>query len=146
MDNANNLTALIGTLVTVAGSVVGLIITISKHHREINSERSEILNTMKSTQEALGKIAEEVAELRQKREIQQKEIELTKQFAQSHFRMSLFNSIVKALNRGYTSVYEATEVTKMYTLYRNNGGNGEIEILFIKFDKLEVKEDDFETH
>lgn len=55
--------------------------------------------------------------------------------------MELYNALTKALERGYTFVDEATEIAKMYTIYHNNGGNGEIKLLYSKYDKLEIREE-----
>ena len=74
-------------------------------------------------------------------ENQQKQLEATESFAKSHFRLELYNALTKALERGYTFVDEATEIAKMYTIYHNNGGNGEIKLLYSKYDKLEIKEE-----
>ena len=74
-------------------------------------------------------------------EAQQKQIEATESFSKSHFRIGLYNTLIKALERGYTFVDEATEIAKMYTIYHNNGGNGEIKMLYSKYDKLEIREE-----
>lgn len=60
--------------------------------------------------------------------------------------MELYNALTKALKRGYTTVSEATEITKLFIAYTENGGNGEIKILYGHFDKLPIKEDNFETN
>lgn len=115
--------------------------TIRKSIRESREERVQIIAHQNQLNETLTRLTNDVRELVIENESQQKQLEATESFAKSHFRMELYNALTKALERGYTFVDEATEIAKMYTIYHNNGGNGEIKLLYSKYDKLEIREE-----
>lgn len=131
----------IGGAVTTLSTCVGIYMTIKKHFKESKEEREQLLLYQADVTKTLTKITEDVRELVIENENQQKQLEATESFSKSHFRIGLYNALVNALERGYTYVDEATEVAKMYTIYHNNGGNGEIKLLYSKYDKLEIKEE-----
>lgn len=135
-DNISAVVTLVGSIATAGATIVGVWMTVAKHHNESNRERAELIKAVKESQDTL-------ADIKEQNLLQQEEIESAMDFSKSHFRMSLYNNITKALERGYTTIGEATELTKMYAIYTKHGGNGEIELLFKKFDKLEIMEDDF---
>lgn len=142
-DPINSFIAIIGSIATVLATLIGVWISISKHRKEADRERLELIEGMKNTQVTLTILTEEVKEIQRQNHEQQVDIESAMNFSKSYFRMSLYSSIITALKRGYTTIGEATEITKMYSIYKQHGGNGEIELLFAKFDKLEIMEDDF---
>ena len=131
----------VGGAVTTLSTCVGIYMTIKKHFKESKEEREQLLLYQADVTKTLTKITEDVRDLVIDNEAQQKQIEATESFAKSHFRIGLYNALVNALERGYTFVDEATEIAKMYTIYHNNGGNGEIKMLYSKYDKLEIKEE-----
>jgi putative uncharacterized protein orf5 len=131
----------VGGAVSTLSTCVGIYMTIRKSIRESREERVQIIAHQNQLNETLTKLTNDVRELVIENEAQQKRIEATESFAKSHFRMELYNALTKALERGYTFVDEATEIAKMYTIYHNNGGNGEIKLLYSKYDKLEIKEE-----
>lgn len=131
----------VGGAVTTLSTCVGIYMTIKKHFKESKEEREQLLLYQADVTKTLTKITEDVRELVIENENQQKQLEATESFAKSHFRMELYNALTKALERGYTFVDEATEIAKMYIIYHNNGGNGEIKLLYSKYDKLEIKEE-----
>ena len=131
----------VGGAVSTLSTCVGIYMTIKKHFKESKEEREQLLLYQADVTKTLTKITEDVRELVIENENQQKQIEATESFTKSHFRMVLYNALVVALERGYTFVDEATEIAKMYTIYQNNGGNGEIKLLYSKYDKLEIKEE-----
>lgn len=131
----------VGGAVTTLSTCVGIYMTIKKHFKESKEEREQLLLYQADVTKTLVKLTEDVRELVIENENQQKQLEATESFAKSHFRMELYNSLTKALERGYTFVDEATEIAKMYTIYHNNGGNGEIKLLYSKYDKLEIREE-----
>lgn len=142
-DNISAVVTLVGSIATAGATIVGVWMTVAKHHNESNRERAELIKAVKESQDTLAVLVKEVADIKEQNLLQQEEIESAMDFSKSHFRMSLYNNITKALERGYTTIGEATELTKMYAIYTKHGGNGEIELLFKKFDKLEIMEDDF---
>ena len=56
-------------------------------------------------------------------------------------RFRLQESLKKAIRRGRTSQHEIEELSRLYESYVELGGNGAIKILFEKFLKLEIKEE-----
>ena len=131
----------VGGAVTTLSTCVGIYMTIKKSIKESREERLQVISHQTELSNTLTKLTNDVRDLVINNEAQQKQIEATESFAKSHFRIGLYNSLVKALERGYTYVDEATEIAKMYTIYHNNGGNGEIKMLYSKYDKLEIKEE-----
>lgn len=131
----------VGGAVSTLSTCVGIYMTIRKSIRESREERVQIIAHQNQLNETLTKLTNDVRELVIENESQQKQLEATESFAKIHFRMELYNALTKALERGYTFVDEATEIAKMYTIYHNNGGNGEIKLLYSKYDKLEIKEE-----
>ena len=131
----------VGGAVTTLSTCVGIYMTIKKSIKESREERLQVISHQTELSNTLTKLTNDVRDLVINNEAQQKQIEATESFAKSHFRIGLYNSLVKALERGYTYVDEATEIAKMYTIYHNNGGNGEIKMLYNKYDKLEIKEE-----
>lgn len=131
----------VGGAVSTLSTCVGIYMTIKKSIKESKEEREQLLLYQADVTKTLTKITEDVRELVIENENQQKQLEATESFAKSHFRMELYNALTKALERGYTFVDEATEIAKMYTIYHNNGGNGEIKLLYSKYDKLEIREE-----
>lgn len=131
----------VGGAVSTLSTCVGIYMTIRKSIRESREERVQIIAHQNQLNETLTKLTNDVRELVIENESQQKQLEATESFAKSHFRMELYNALTNALERGYTYVDEATEIAKMYTIYHNNGGNGEIKLLYSKYDKLEIKEE-----
>ena len=131
----------VGGAVSTLSTCVGIYMTIRKSIIDSREERGQIIAHQNQLNETLTKLTNDVRELVIENEAQQKQLEATESFAKSHFRMELYNALTKALERGYTFVDEATEIAKMYTIYHNNGGNGEIKLLYSKYDKLEIKEE-----
>lgn len=131
----------VGGAVTTLSTCVGIYMTIKKNIKESREERLQVISHQTELSNTLTKLTNDVRDLVINNEAQQKQIEATESFAKSHFRIGLYNSLVKALERGYTYVDEATEIAKMYNIYHNNGGNGEIKMLYSKYDKLEIKEE-----
>ena len=127
--------------VTTLSTCVGIYMTIKKYVKESREEREQVIRHQTELNDTLIKLTNDVRDLVIDNEAQQKQIEATESFAKSHFRIGLYNALVNALERGYTFVDEATEITKMYTIYHNNGGNGEIKLLYSKYDKLEIREE-----
>lgn len=131
----------IGGAVTTLSTCVGIYMTIQKSIKEHKEERLKLLEHQNQLNETLTKLTNDVRDLIKENELQQKQLEATESFSKSHFRIGLYNALVNALERGYTYVDEATEIAKMYTIYHNNGGNGEIKILYSKYDNLKIKEE-----
>ena len=131
----------IGEIVATLSACVGVYMTIKKYIKENREDREQVVRNQTELKDTLVKLTEEVRELCNDNEAQQKQIEANESLTKSYFRIILYNSLIKALERGYTYVDEATEIAKLYVVYKNNGGNGEIKMLYSKYDKLEIKEE-----
>lgn len=59
-------------------------------------------------------------------------------------RFRLQENLKKAIRRGKTSQHEIEELSRLYESYVELGGNGAIKVLFEKFLKLEIKEEENE--
>lgn len=139
LNHINTTVAILGSLATIIATLVGVWINISKNKKEANIERLELLESIASLKETMACLTVEVKDIKQQNAIQQNDIETSKYFAKAHFRMTIYNSMIKAIERGFTTVDEATEITKMFAIYKKYGGNGEIELLYSKYDTLEIK-------
>lgn len=139
-----DLETLLTTSTTTLVAIGGLWVTLSKNHREAKKDKLESDNHLKELISNVSCLKSSVEEIKKQNERQQTEISKTKAVTDSFFRMSLYNSITKALKRGYTTVSEATEITKLFIAYRENGGNGEIKLLYGHFEQLPIEEDKFE--
>lgn len=131
----------VGGAVSTLSTCVGIYMTVKKYVKESREEREQVIRHQTELNDTLIKLTNDVRDLVIDNEAQQKQIEATESFSKSHFRIGLYNTLIKALERGYTFVDEATEIAKMYTIYHNNGGNGEIKMLYSKYDKLEIREE-----
>lgn len=131
----------VGGAVSTLSTCVGIYMTVKKYVKESREEREQVIRHQTELNDTLIKLTNDVRDLVIDNEAQQKQIEATESFSKSHFRIGLYNALVKALERGYTFVDEATEIAKMYTIYHNNGGNGEIKMLYSKYDNLEIREE-----
>lgn len=139
-----DLETLLTTSTTTLVAIGGLWVSLSKNHREAKKDKLESDNHLKELISNVSCLKSSVEEIKQQNERQQVEITKTKAVTDSFFRMSLYNSLTKALQRGHTTVSEATEITKLYIAYRDNGGNGEIKLLYGHFEQLQIEEDNFE--
>lgn len=137
---------LLTTSTTTLVAIGGLWVSLSKNHRESKREKRESDQYLKDISNGLSCLKSAVNEIKDQNEAQQIDIMRTKAVTDSFFRMSLYSSLTKALKRGHTTVSEATEITKLYIAYRDTGGNGEIKLLYGHFEKLPIKEDDFEIN
>lgn len=135
---------IISTCVTSLVAIGGLWLNISKNNREAKKQRQDNYQKQLNIYNQVDTLLKEIQVIHDKVDAQEEMMRVTKDVVNSHFRMVLFNSIKKALKRGYTTVSEAIEINKLYMIYKNNGGNGEIKLLFIKYDKLKMEDDEFD--
>lgn len=141
MELHQDITTLVNVIIGAIVAIGGLWLNVVKNHREAKRERRETNLENAKILEKIDLLFEEVKHIKEQNEEQQKMIEVNKKISNSQFRMILYNNLIMAVKRGYTTVGEAIEINKMYAIYRENGGNGEIQLLFERFDKLGIKED-----
>lgn len=136
-----DITTLVNVIIGAIVAIGGLWLNMAKNHREAKRERRETNLENAKILEKIDLLFEEVKHIKEQNEEQQKAIEVNKKISNSQFRMILYNNLITAIKHGYTTVSEAIEINKMYAIYRENGGNGEIQLLFERFDRLEIRED-----
>lgn len=141
MELHQDITTLVNVIIGAIAAIGGLWLNVAKNHREAKRERKEANLENAKILEKIDLLFGEVKHIKEQNEEQQKMIEVNKKISNSQFRMILYNNLIVAVKRGYTTVSEAIEINKMYAIYRENGGNGEIQLLFERFDKLGIKED-----
>lgn len=141
-----DLLTLITTCITSLVAIGGLWLSIAKYNREARKERQEYIEKQLNMYNKVNSLISEVQLLHSKVDYQENMVKITQDVVNSHFRMELFSCLTKALNRGYTTISEAVEVNKLYMIYKNNGGNGEIKLLFQKYDKLKIEEEEYEEN
>lgn len=141
MGAHQEITALINVIIGAIVAIGGLWLNVAKNHREAKRERREANLENAKILEKIELLFGEVKQIKEQNQAQQEAIEVNKKISNSQFRMILYNNLIVAVKRGYTTVSEAVEINKMYAIYRENGGNGEIQLLFERFDKLGIKED-----
>lgn len=56
-------------------------------------------------------------------------------------RDSIKHNIEDEIKKGFTTGHKHEEITESYTIYRSLGGNGTIERLYEKYNKLEINGD-----
>ena len=54
-------------------------------------------------------------------------------------RDSLTNNIMVELEKGHTTVHKHKEITEAFNLYKSLGGNGTSEVLYNKYNDLDIK-------
>lgn len=54
-------------------------------------------------------------------------------------RDSLTNNIMGELEKGATTVHKHKEITETFTLYKSLGGNGTAEVMYNKYNNLDIK-------
>lgn len=140
----SDMLTIITTCVTSLVAIGGLWLNISKNNREAKKERQDNYQKQVNIYNQVDTLIKEIQVIHDKVDAQEEVMRVTKDVVNSHFRMVLFNSIKKALKRGYTTVSEAIEINKLYMIYKNNGGNGEIKLLYTKYDKLKMEDDEFD--
>jgi len=54
-------------------------------------------------------------------------------------RDSLTNNIMKELEKGHTTLHKHKEISEAFHLYKSLGGNGTAEVLYNKYNNLDIK-------
>lgn len=122
---------LIRAVAPVAGTFLTAIggIAIAK----IGSNNNKELSTINNRLDVLQNTAEEIKEVRS-------ELDTLKNSSRSSRRYTLFKDLEKAIERGYTTLEERRELSKLFECYQVLGGNGEIQTMYDIFTHLPIKE------
>lgn len=116
-------------LITLIGAV-GTLIKVVLDYKVITKQSSDILNQvviqmkeLKDSQETLTKIGQD-----------------NREGNQNMIRHEIRKEMNIALERGYEYIEHFSEVLHLYNTYKKLGGNGVIDRLFKKYEKLPLKE------
>ena len=122
---------LIRVIAPVAGTFLTTIggIAIAKIGSNSNKELTNINNRL----DTLQNTAEEIKEVRS-------ELDTLKNSSRSSRRYTLFKDLEQAIERGYTTLEERRELSKLFECYQVLGGNGEIQTMYDIFTHLPIKE------
>ena len=117
-------------VIAVIGGVVSLITT--RISTQSKKQTNEILNR-------LDGVTEQIQDVR----INVQKVESigndNREGIRTVARFRLYDTMSKAIERGWTTVEEAREIGKLYQAYVNLGGNGEIHDLHEIFLRLPIK-------
>ena len=127
----NSFVDLIQAVAPVAGTFLTTVggIAIAKIGSNNNKELTNINNRL----DVLQNTAEEIKEVRT-------ELDTLKNSSRSSRRYTLFKDLEQAIERGYTSLEERRELSKLFECYQVLGGNGEIQTMYDIFTHLPIKE------
>ena len=89
----------------------------------------------------IGELEKSVGEVTEIGRDNRNNLSLIRKGLQRLQRFRLQENLKKAIRRGRTNQHEIEELTRLYESYVELGGNGAIKILFEKFLKLEIKEE-----
>lgn len=113
-----------GTFLTTIGGIV-----IAKIGSNNNKELTAINNRL----DVLQNTAEEIKEVKS-------ELDTLKNSSRASRRYTLFKDLEQAIERGYTTLEERRELSKLFECYQVLGGNGEIQTMYEIFTQLPIKE------
>ena len=113
-----------GTFLTTIGGIV-----IAK----IGSNSNKELTNINTRLDILQNTAEEIKEVRS-------DLDTLKNSSRSSRRYTLFKDLEQAIERGYTTLEERRELSKLFECYQVLGGNGEIQTMYDIFTHLPIKE------
>ena len=117
-------------VIAVIGGVVSVITTrISSQSKK---HTNEILNRLDGMTEQIHDVKMDVQRVESIGNDNREGIRTTARFR-------LYDTMSKAIERGWTTVEEAREIGKLYQAYVNLGGNGEIHDLHEIFLRLPIK-------
>ena len=127
----NHFVDLITAVAPVAGTFLTTIggVAIAK----IGSNNNKELTNMNNRLDVLQNTAEEIKEVRS-------ELDTLKNSSRSSRRYTLFKDLEQAIERGYTTLEERRELSKLFECYQVLGGNGEIQTMYDIFTHLPIKE------
>ena len=122
---------LIRVIAPVAGTFITTIggIAIAK----IGSNNNKELSTINNRLDVLQNTAEEIKEVKS-------ELDTLKNSSRASRRYTLYRDLEIAIERGYTTLEERRELSKLFECYQVLGGNGEIQTMYDIFTHLPIKE------
>ena len=127
----NSFVDLISAVAPVAGTFLTTIggIAIAK----IGSNSNKELTNINTRLDTLQNTAEEIKEVKN-------ELDTLKTSSRASRRYTLFRDLEIAIERGFTTLEERRELSKLFECYQVLGGNGEIQTMYDIFTHLPIKE------
>lgn len=123
-----------GVLIAIVGGIVTITQVSLNNSKKDKEEREEALNdNIQVLSNGIDNISKEVSEL--------KDTSIDNRVGIRHsLRYALFQDMKQCIERGYTYIDEFNEVTTLYSVYTQLGGNGAISLLFERYKALEIKD------
>ena len=106
-----------------------------------NQNSKETDRRIESLVEDLGDLKESVINIQNIGNKNNQDLNLIQKGLQRLQRFRLQENLKKALRRGQTTQHELEELSRLYESYIELGGNGAIKLLFEKFSKLPIVEE-----
>ncbi|MBS4762105.1 hypothetical protein KG089_05150 [Carnobacteriaceae bacterium zg-ZUI252] len=117
-------------IATLLGAIAGLLKVVFDY-RVSSNKTNAVLETIQTDLVSIKSDTEKT------REVSLANREAIKETQRYHLQ----KDIIKAVERGYTTMYEVEKIKELYQSYCNLDGNGVIETLFEKFKALTVKKE-----
>ena len=123
-----------GVLIAIVGGIVTITQVLLNNSKKDKEEREEALNdNIQVLSNGIDNISKEISEL--------KDTSIDNRVGIRHsLRYALFQDMKKAIERGYTYIDEFNEVTTLYSVYTQLGGNGAISLLYERYKALAMKD------
>lgn len=123
-----------GVLIAIIGGIVTITQVLLNNSKKDKEEREEALNdNIQVLSNGIDNISKEISEL--------KDTSIDNRVGIRHsLRYALFQDMKNAIERRYTYIDELNEVTTLYSVYTQLGGNGAISMLYERYKALEIKD------
>lgn len=123
-----------GVLIAIVGGIVTITQVLLNNSKKDKEEREGALNdNIQFLSNGIDNISKKISEL--------KDTSIDNRVGIRHsLRYALFQDMKHAIERGYTYIDELNEVTTLYSVYTQLGGNGAISLLYERYKALEIKD------
>ena len=123
-----------GVLIAIVGGIVTITQVLLNNSKKDKEEREEALNdNIQVLSNGIDNISKEISEL--------KDTSIDNRVGIQHsLRYVLFQDMKHAIERGYTYIDEFNEVTTLFSVYTQLGGNGAISLLYERYKALAMKD------
>lgn len=123
-----------GVLIAIVGGIVTITQVLLNNSKKDRDEREEaLIDNIQVLSSGIDDISKEISEL--------KDTSIDNRVGIRHsLRYTLFQDMKHAIERGYTYIDEFNEITTLYSVYTQLGGNGAISLLYERYKALEIKD------
>ena len=123
-----------GVLIAIVGGIVTITQVLLTNSKKDKEKREEALNNnIQVLSNGIDNISKEISELKDTSTDNRVGI-------RNSLRYALFKDMKHAIERKYTYIDEFNEVTTLYSVYTQLGGNGAISLLYERYKALEIKD------